>query len=63
MIKNGVTDLVFELLVPKLKLRVFLMGYTVAMVTANSKKTIPTCWPMIGHLFYTITIIVTDKDW
>ena len=33
----------------KLKLRVFLTGYTVAMVTCFVKKIIITCSPMIGH--------------
>ena len=37
----------------KLKLRVFLAGHSVAMVTYNVTKTIPTCSPMIGQFFDT----------
>ena len=33
----------------KLKLRVFLAGHSVAMVTYCATKIIPTCSPMIGH--------------
>ena len=47
---------------PKLTLRVFLRGYTVAMVTTYGKK-IMTCSLMIEHLCHTITITVTDKEW
>ena len=39
----------------KLKLRVFLAGYSVAMVTYSVTKTIPTCSPIIGH-YYMATI-------
>ena len=35
----------------KLKLRVFLTGHTVAMVTYFVMKTIPTCLLMIGQFF------------
>ena len=44
----------------KLKLRVFLMGYTVAMVTVDVKKIITICLSMIGDLFDTIFVPVTD---
>jgi len=35
----------------KLKLRVFLAGYTVAMVTYRARKLTPTCLQMIGQFF------------
>ena len=35
----------------KLKLRVFLAGNSVAMVSYCVKKIIPTCFPVIGQLF------------
>ena len=41
----------------KLKLRVFLTGYTIAMVTCNVKKIIITCSPVIEHLFETIILM------
>ena len=47
---------------PNLTLRVFLRGYTFAMVTTYGTKII-TCSLMIEHLCHTITIKVTDKDW
>ena len=46
----------------KLKLRVFLTGYTVAMVTCNVQKIAITCLPAIGHLFDTIIVGSTEKD-
>ena len=36
----------------KLKLRVFLAGYSVTMVTYCVTKIIPTCSPMIGQFFW-----------
>ena len=41
----------------------FLIGYSVAMVTTSGININLTCWPMIGHLFYTIIVTVTDKEW
>ena len=38
----------------KLKLRVFLVGHSVAMVTYCVTKIIPTCSPVIGHFFDTM---------
>ena len=46
----------------KLKLRVFLAGHSVAMVTYNVKKTIPTCSPMIGQFFDTMIVASIDKE-
>ena len=46
----------------KLKLRVFLTGYPVTMVTSDVKKTTRTYSPIIGHLFDTIIVASTDKD-
>ena len=47
----------------KLKLRVFLAGYSVAMVTYNVTKIIPTCSPMIGQFFVTMVVTSIDKEW
>ena len=47
----------------KLKLRVFLAGHGVAMVTYSVTKIIPTCSPMIGEFFNTMIIASIDKEW
>ena len=47
----------------KLKLRVFLAGHSVAMVTYSVTKIIPTCLPMIGKFFDTMIAASTDKEW
>ena len=47
----------------KLKLRVFLAGHNVAMVTYSGTKIIPTCSPMIRQFFDTIIVASTDKEW
>ena len=46
----------------KRKLRVFLTGYTVAIITSDAMKTTTTCWAMIGYLFDIIIVAATDKD-
>ena len=46
----------------KLKLRVFLAGHGVAMVTDSVTKTISTCSPMIGEFFNTMIIASIDKE-
>ena len=46
----------------KLKLRVFLMGHSVAMVTYNVTKIIPTCSSMIGQFFDTMVVASIDKE-
>ena len=46
----------------KLKLRVFLAGHSVAMVTYNVTKIIPKCSPMIGQFFNTMIVVSTDKE-
>ena len=40
----------------KLKLRVFLAGYSVTMVTYCVTKMIPTCSPVIGQYFDTMIV-------
>ena len=40
----------------KLKLRVFLAGHSVAVVTYSVSKIIPTCSPMIGQFFDTMIV-------
>jgi len=49
----------------KLKLRVFLAGHSVAMVTYSKycvTKMIPTCLPVIGQLFDTKIVSLIDKE-
>ena len=46
----------------KLKLRVFLTGYSVAMETSEVKKVTKTYSAIIGHLFDTIIVASTDKN-
>ena len=41
----------------KLKLRVFLAGHGVAMVTYSVTKIIPKCSPMIGEFFDTMIVV------
>ena len=47
----------------KLKLRVFLAGHGVAMVTYCVTKMIPTCSPVIGQFFDTMNVASSDKEW
>ena len=47
----------------KLKLRVFLAGYSVAMVTYCVMKMIPTCSPVIGQFFDTMIVASIDNEW
>ena len=44
------------------KLRVFLTGKTVAIVTSDIMKMTTTCSAMIGKLCYIIIVAATDKD-
>ena len=47
----------------KLKLRVFLAGHIVAMVTCYIKRITATCLPMIGNLYETIIVASLVKQW
>ena len=47
----------------KLKLRVFLAGHSVAMVTYCVTKIVPTCSPVIGQFFDTMIVASIDKEW
>ena len=47
----------------KLSLRVFLAGYSVAMVTYCVKKMMSTCSAIIGQFFDTIIVASSDKEW
>ena len=47
----------------KLKLRVFLAGNIVAMVTYCVTKIIPTCSPVIGQCFDTMIVASIGKEW
>ena len=46
----------------KLKLRVFLAGHSVAMVTYIVTKTMPTCSLVIGQFFDTMIVAPIDKE-
>ena len=47
----------------KLKLRVFLTGHSIAMVTYCVTKIAPTCLPVIGPFFDTMFVASIDKEW
>jgi len=47
----------------KLKLRVFLAGYSVAMVTYCVTKMMPMCSPVIGQFFDTMIVASSDNEW
>ena len=47
----------------KLKLRVFLAGNSVAMVTYYVTKMISTCLPVIGQFFDTMIVASINKEW
>ena len=46
----------------KLKLRVFLAGHSVAMVTYIVTKIMPTCSLVIGQFFDTMIVAPIDKE-
>ena len=46
----------------KLKLRVFLAGHSVAMVTYNVTKIIPTCLTVIGKFSDTMIVASIDME-
>jgi len=47
----------------KLKLRVFLAGHGVAMVTYCVTKMMLTCSSVIGQIFDTVIVASIDKEW
>ena len=47
----------------KLKLRVFLAGHVVAMVTYCAIQLTTTCSSMIGQFFDTMILVSTDIEW
>ena len=47
----------------KLKLRVFLVGHIVAMVTYCATKLTATCSPMIGQFVDTTMLVSTSIEW
>ena len=47
----------------KVKLRVLLVGYSVAMVTNCVTKIIPKCSPVTGQCFDTMVVASIDKQW
>ena len=59
----GVTEFILSYKCLKLKLRVFLAGHIVAMVTYCVTKIIPPCSPVIGQFFDTMIVASSDKEW
>ena len=60
----GVTEFVSLSYNPlKLKLRVFLAGHIVAMVTYCATKLTATCSPMIGQFVDTMMLASTSIEW
>ena len=47
----------------KLKLRVFLAGHIVALVTYCATQSTATRSPMIGQFVDTMILVSTDKEW
>ena len=47
----------------KLKLRVYLVGHSVAMVTYCVTKMIPTCSSVIGQFFDSMIVAWSDNEW
>jgi len=47
----------------KLKLRVFLVGHSVAMVTYCATKMIPTCSLVTGQFFDAMIVASSDNEW
>ena len=47
----------------KLKLRAFLAGHSVAMVTYCVTKMTPTCSPVIGQFFDNMIVASRDNEW
>ena len=58
-----VTELFLSYKRLKLKLRVFLAGHIVAMVTYCVMKILPTCLPMTGQFFDNMIITSIEKEW
>jgi len=47
----------------KLKLRVFLAGHGLAMVTYCVTQMMPTCSQVIGQFFDTMIVASSDNEW
>ena len=62
MIRKHFTVLFFKYKHLKLKLRVFLAGHGVAMVTSCITKILPTCSPVTGQFFDTMIVASIDKE-
>ena len=65
MIKNGPGSqsslLSYKTL--KLKLRVFLAGYIVAMISYCATKLTATCSPIVGHCVDIMSLASSDMEW
>ena len=63
VVRKNFTVLFFKYERLKLKLRVFLAGHSVAMVTYSVTKIMPMCSPVIGQCFDTMIVASIDKEW
>ena len=63
MLRKNFTEPVLKYKRLKLKLRVFLAGHSVAMVTYFVTEMIPTCSPMIEQYFDKMIVASSDKEW
>lgn len=61
-IKIGVTSLFLSFHL-KLKLKAFLIGHSVTLVTCYEKTCFLTCSPMIGYLFDATIKVISHKNW
>ena len=59
----GVTELVVSYKLLKLKLRLFLAGYIVAMVTYLATVLTATCLPIIGQFVDTMMLASIGVEW
>ena len=62
-IRKKIHRAVFKYKRLKLKLRVFLAGHSLAMVTYCVMKIIPTCSLVIGQFVDTMIVASIDKEW
>ena len=61
--KGGSLSLFLSYMRLKLKLRVFLAGHMVAMVTYCATQLTATCLPMIGQFCDAMIWVSTDIEW
>ena len=59
----GVSELASSYMRLKVKLRMFLAGHIVAMITYCAIKLTAPCSPMIGQVVDTMILVSTDIEW